>query len=214
MRVLLALALVGSLQAQGALSPIDMFYDPAGAGAQSTGQLPEGNRLRAIPVVRPFPPYGNVGIHYWFENDAGARLTEAQAAAAHVALTLHVRSNTDGFLTVWLIKPAVGTQLTPAEDRGYPLAVDTEYVVPGHVEFGSGDSAGRLILLYSRSQTEVAKDPAHAGQRLQTFSSRTAPDGLPQLVRGTDSGTPGQVGTYVVNRRGSPIGAEVSLQFR
>ena len=213
MKMLLALALVGTLQAQAAPSPVDMFYNPAGGPTQPVGQLAEANRLRVIAVVHPFPPYGNVGIHYWFEDDGGARLTEAQAATLQVPLTLHVRSNTDGFLTVWLTGTGSGTQLTPAQERGHPLAVGAEYVVPDRIQFGGGDSAVRLILLFSRSQTEQAKDPAHASQRLQTFTGRMAPDGLPQLVRG-ESGTPGQVGTYVVNRRGSPIGAEISLRLR
>jgi hypothetical protein len=208
MNVLLTLVLVAGLQAQGARSPIDMFYDPDGTAVARPAQVVEGRGLRTVPDLLPFPRYGSVGLHYWFENDAGERLIDVQAAASHAGLTLHVRGNTGGFLTVWSLDATSGAQMAGAR-----LAPGTELVVPGRVEFRGGDATRRLILLFSRSETEQATEPANASRRFLTFSRRTA-DGRPQIVRGIDAETPGQVGMYVVNRVGGPVGAEISLASR
>jgi hypothetical protein len=195
-------------------SALEMFYNPAGRQVEAATAAMRPGELRTIPVVQPFPAGGYVGIHYWFEDSARARFTENQAAAAKGPFTLHIRNNVDeGFLTVWWITAAIGTQLTPVQGRynGYRVAGRAEYVVPGHVHFTHPDCAGRLIVVFSRSQTEQAADAAHAVRRLETFLSRTTPDGRPQLVRERDSSTPGQVGTYVVNRRGFPVAAEIPL---
>jgi hypothetical protein len=211
MKGLLAIALFTSLQIQGGLNAVEMFYDPAGRGPTPT--VGQGrDRLRVIQVTHHFPRFSKVGIHYWFENKAGVRLTEDQAAAATGAFTLHIRTNVDGFLSVWLMTAGTGREVTPAQ--GKPLTAASEFIVPGDVQFASAEPAGRLVVLFAQSQTEMPPDPSAAVQKLQRILGRTAPDGSPELVRASDSGTPGQVGTYVVNRQGMPVAAAISLKVR
>ena len=149
------------------------------------------------------------------DTSSGERLTEEQAAASQGAYSLHVRTNAEGFLSVWLSGETEPRQLTPGYGgyNGHMLPSGSDYTVPGLLRFGQNPAA-RLIVVFSRSQTE---QPAHgqgAITRLQTISNRTAQDGLPQIVRDSDRRSPGQVGTYVVNRRGGPVVAEISLRSR
>lgn len=143
-----------------------------------------------------------VGIHYWLETKNGVRLTERTAASANGRFTLHVRSNTAGFLSVWTT--ADGRLLT-SEYNGYPghrIEAAVEYVAPGDFRVSASAAEGLVVVLFARSQTEQVRNLGDAWNKLSKL--------LPSIVRQSDE-NPGAVGTYVVNRDGNQPGVEIAL---
>lgn len=179
----IALAVSGPSFQSGAKA---MFYDPGG---------------------------GRVGIHFWFETESGEPFGESRAATTGGRFRMHVRNNVGaGFLTIWLIEGESSVELTPRAGR-YPgqHMTDLEFVVPDYIQFDSGDGERRLILVFARSQSEVAGSAPHARQRLEQITGRTGPGG-PDVIRESDEATPGQIGTYVVSQSGAPVATEIALR--
>ena len=193
-----------------------MFYDPAGVGTGGKeASAANATRLRQILWARPFPQFGYVGIHYWFEDARGHPLSETTAAQSTEPVTLRIRGNVDAFLTMWSVG-GEGEELTPREHprwSGYLMRTEP-FVVPRKLRFVSGDKAARFVVVFGRSQTEMASSRDSALDRLRDLGSRIGKDGTPQILREVDDATPGEIGTYVVNRQGSPLAAEIVLRAR
>jgi hypothetical protein len=168
-----------------------------------------------IIYARPFPARGHVGIHYWFEDENAHVFSENQASNGRGILTLHIRNNVGGgFLTVWSVD-GEGVELTPREGAwaGYRMTAEP-FVVPAKLQSVPGEQQLRFIVVFGRSQTEMAGTAASARRRLIDLSSRVGRDGTSQIIRETDDATPRAIGTYVVNREGMPVAAEVTLPGR
>jgi hypothetical protein len=183
-----------------------MFYDPA--AGQPTPAAEPGQRQKPIKWASPFPQYGFVGIHYWFEDAEGHALSDERAATLGGSLTLHLRSNVGGFVSVWRMDGA-GSSL--GERLLYTLLEREESAVRRQVQFKSGESPSSLIIIFGRSETEQAASSASARRRLEDLSARTGPDGARLIVRESDDVTPGEIGTYIVNRRGMPLATQIVL---
>ena len=138
--------------------------------------------------------------------------TEMQAASLTVPVSLHIRGNVLAFISVW----TQDKQLTPMQGRivSWGLGAGEEYVVPEKLLFVRGESPTRIVIVFGRSQTEQARDAQHARKRLEDLTIRKATGGALQLIRETDDTTPGQIGTYVVSREGSPLAAEIVLRLK
>lgn len=204
--------LVVSSQAPGAKA---MFYDPA--SGQQTSPAEPGQRWKPIKYADPFPQLGFVGIHYWFEDPNGTVFSEERAATVSGPLTLHVRANATGFLTAWVmdgIQSIDGAQLLSTEMLGEEYRARGKGDASADVQFLSGASPKTVIFVFARSNTEQANSPASARSRLHHLSARTGPGGAAEIVRESDGGTPGEVGTYVVNRRGMPLATEIILRSK
>jgi hypothetical protein len=193
-----------------------MFYDPGDARAATVkASVADRGRLRPIVYAQPFPAYGHVGIHYWFEDGNGRIFSENKAPAVKGPFTLHIRNNVGGgFLTVWSMN-GDGAEVTPREGQwaGYRMTAET-FVVPTKLQFLHAEQNLRLIIVFARSQTEMAASVESARNRLLDLGSRVGRDRLPQIIRATDDTTSGEIGTYVVNREGMPVAAELSLWGR
>ena len=206
------IALAASTTAPPQFGAKAMFYDP-GSDKPAAPSVVAGERLRSITFANPFPARGCVGLHYWFEDAKGTQLSESRAAALGVPVTLHIRTNVSAFLSVWSFDGETTALLTPVQGQypGHRMAGGAEFVVPGPLEFTSGDLPRRLIGVFGRSQTEQASNAAHATERLRDLSRR-ATGGVLQVVREDDDATPGQIGTYIVNQFGSPLAFEIVLR--
>jgi hypothetical protein len=212
-RLLALIAFMAGSMSQTLPSAKAMFYSPYDGPAPAVMKA-GGPPPRLAPINWSGTPTGwqHVGLQYWFEDDNGKPVSENRINEVPGQLTLHIRGNVAAFLTVW----DDNSQLTPQAGRysGYELQAGGEYVVPEKLTLKSGDTPRRLILVFGRSQTEQAMSPAHARERLQELSIRKARDGQIQVIRETDDATPGQVGTYVVSREGSPLATEIVLRAR
>jgi hypothetical protein len=156
-------------------------------------------------------PFGWVGIQYWLQTDDGIRLTERTAASVAGVFTLHIQSNTLGYLGVWTT--ADGAMLTPRYQGydGHRLVGHTEFVVPGRFRLSTPAEEGRVVILFARSQTEMVVDHIAAIEKLNRLSAMLGNDGLSSVVAEADDTTRGGIGTYVVNRDGRQPGTVIAL---
>ena len=156
-------------------------------------------------------PRQNVGIHAWLQSRDGTRLTPSSAAAFTGPFTLHVRSNTAGFLGVWTTSD--GAMLTPMSDgySGHLLPELAEYVVPGDFRLSRSQSDGRVIVLFARSQTEQVREAKQAAEKLDRLTRAMNLDGHPSMVTEVDDSRGTSTGTYVVNRDGNQPGVVLPL---
>ena len=193
-----------------------LFYDPATGQASLSPALPS-----PVTGLTPVETFGTafVGVHYWFENDRGVKFADPARAGLGARVRMHLRGNTGAFLTVWMsdsthksLELATRSDAGP-EGRwiGYWLDRDLDYVVPGDFEVAPVERATRIIFLLARSQTEQVDSFSACQEKLQRIARRSASDGESVLVREVDRATPGQVGTYVVNRSGGQAGEEFAI---
>ena len=181
----------------------------AGAAAQSGAKA-----LFYGPAASTANPFAAVGIQYWFENEQRTRFTQASDAGVGAHVRLHVQCNTEGWLTVWMTdnSPEGGIQLTPERVwPGYLMEPRRDYVVPGTITVPAAGSDTRVLILFARSQTEQVLTAADAREKIRRLSVVVARDGALAIVQETDTSTPGQVGTYVVNRPGAQPGVEIKI---
>jgi hypothetical protein len=186
-----------------------VFLSP-GAAAQSSAKA-----LFNGPAGSTAYPFGPVGIHYWFENEQGTRFAQARDAGVGARVRMHIESNIEGFLTVWLTDRSqkAGIQLTPMQGQwaGYLMEPRRDYVVPGEITVPAAGSDTRVLVLFARSQTEQVPTAADAREKIRRLSVGMARDGALAIVQETDTSTPGQVGTYVVHRVGAQPGVEIEI---
>ena len=168
-----------------------MFYDP-------------GDDLR---VAR-------IGVRYWFQNDAGTPFTDTHVARTPGHYTLHIRANAGAFISVWDMSLGIELMSRQALSGGRALDRGVDLVVPDVFELAADAPTRRLIIVWGRSQTEQAGRPAGAEARLRDLTTRVGRDGAPQIVRESDEATPGQIGTYVINREGMPLATELVFRAR
>lgn len=175
----------------------------------TAGQAQHGTSAKAL--FHGQNPFGWVGIQYWLQTSDGTRVTERTAASFGGTFTLHIQSNTPGFLGVWTT--ADGAMLTPRYGgySGHLLVGHTEYVVPGRFRPSPSNEEGRVVILFARSQTEMVAAPSHAIAKLNRLATRLGTDGLPSVVIEADDMTQGAIGTYVVNRNGAQPGTVIAL---
>jgi hypothetical protein len=205
MRTVVALSLSVGVWFQPVPAAKAMFYDPGGRG--DLRPVVQTSRLRPIDFAQPF---FHCGIHYWLETAAGVPVTERAARGMPGRFSLHLRNNIGGgFLTVWDVS-GEGRELTPKDARssgggkwsGYRMS-DAVYVVPGTFEFTNGDSPTHLVIVWARSQSEVAHTAARARERVTDM-----PAWMP-IVRESEETIRGEIGTYVVNRTDAGVVAEI-----
>jgi hypothetical protein len=180
-----------------------------GADAQSGARA-----LFHGPAGSTANPFGPVGLHYWFENNQGSRFIQARDAGVGGRLRLHVQSNTDGFLTVWMTEGNdEERQLTPKDGQwfGYPLEARKDYTVSGEILVPSAGHDIRVLILFARAQMEQVGTAAAAREKIRRLSTARARDGALALVQEADASTPGEIGTYVVHREGAQPGVEIAI---
>ena len=203
-RLLSALFVIAWLSSQPVPAAKGMFYDPG-----DLGLLPVADPRSSLRPVRYAEAFSHCGVHYWLEAEDGTRVTERRAIGMPGTFTLHIRNNIGGgFLTVWDVTQE--RELTPRDERvsgggrwsGY-LMSDAVYRVPGAFEFSKGESATHLVVVWARSQSEVAHSAERARARVKEMPAWMS------IVKEVDDSTPGEVGTYVVNRRDGGVVAEI-----
>jgi hypothetical protein len=201
-----------------------MFYDPATGMVQPTTSKQETNPTNGMMRVRQVAPQAAdtiryVGIHYWLELEGQGPVSDARAFKTGERVRLHVRSNVDGYLQLWALEPTgEGKALFPQEGAvdGFVKA-DSEYVTPGFIRFAPPAQQERLLVFFTRKkgETPTKLQQSSRGQTSEVAAAQAmAAQGARSLTFETDERTPGQVGTYVVNKEGGPIAREVVLKHQ
>jgi hypothetical protein len=168
---------------------------PAPASASAVRPVRVRPKTDAIPR--------SVGIHYWLDLDGVGPVADSRTFTTGERIRLFVRSNDDGYLAVWTAGSDGRLQLVlpvGGDPTGTPIKGGQEYV--GHrVRFQPPAAEEQLFLAFARQK-----------QDLPSFEVVTRPQGARDIVIETDEETAGEVGTYVINRRGGPIAKEIRLR--
>ena len=184
-----------------------MFYSPGGVGANPPIRFVSDPSHRLREVNRS-SANRHCGLHFWLEDPTGKAVTVTAGSATAETYSLWVRASCDGFLTAFDVTGS-GRELTPRMDSrwsGFEL-FDQVFRVPGSFRFSNPESQ-HIVLVWARSQTEVAGSAAHARQRLIDMPR------LMPIVSESEESVAGEIGTYVVNRTDAGVPAEIVFRSR
>jgi hypothetical protein len=210
----LGLSLAGGTIAASHPGAKVLFYDPT-SGGPSFAAAPPSAATGLTPVGTSGVSF--VGVHYWFEDDRGAKFARSGDAGIGAHVRLHLRGNVDTMLTVWMSdQENASLELTPRSSpgpagqwTGYHLPRDQVYLVPRELIVAEWHQATHILVLLARSQTEQVNSVENCRAKLLRIQGLLSPDGEPELIQEVDRSTPGQIGTYVVRRSSSQTGAEI-----
>ena len=205
-------------QSQEEAGAKSLFYDPATGvalkPAEKQKQAQHG-RVRVKTALGSQVKY--VGLHYWIDLEGIGSVTDDRVFHTGERIKLHLRSNVDGYLSLWsLDSSGRGQLLFPASgsaDSENFVKADSEYVTPGFIKFSLPVEDERLLVFFSRSKADLPslnKDSVDEGAITKTLG----PAGMKALVFETEKKNPAEVGTYVVNRQGGPIAKEIRLRHQ
>lgn len=157
-----------------------------------------------------------VGIHYWIELEGVGPVTANRTFYTGDRIRLHVRSNVDGYLSLWTLDSSGRGELLfpqPGQAEGDNFVkADTEYVTPGFIKFAPPAQEERLVIFFSRNKE--LPSPTGTSTDAQVVAKETGPRGEKALVFETDDKNPDEIGTYVVNKKGGPVAVEVRLKHQ
>ena len=215
---------------QGNSSPTGartLFYDPVNGLAAppapvvraATKQRPVAAPVAAKPRTGTETPVSAiaapkyVGVHYWVELEGAGIVTANRAFKTGERIRVHLRTNVDGYLSLWsLDQTGKGTLLYPTSTaKDAFIKADAPYVTPGFIRFSPPAEDERLLLFFSRRPTDLPPNrQSIAADEVQAATK--APAGSRALVFETEEKNPTEIGTYIVNREGGPVVAEVRLK--
>jgi hypothetical protein len=141
-----------------------LFYDPTTKGFWPSNKKPTPAPAprKTSPIAarmrRPVPPVAtdevprNSGIHYWVESKGKCAAPEEQTFYTGDQIQFHVRSNVDGYLSLW----ALGTggqrqQLFPPPDQPQMdnfVRAGVEYTPKGSIVFRPPAEDERLLVFF------------------------------------------------------------------
>jgi hypothetical protein len=191
----------------------DIFYDPA-TGATLKGSEKRQRNAQGRSKVRSaaatevkFP-----GLHYWLELEGDGIVTDKRVFRTGNRIRLHVRSNVDGYFSVWALDSSgKGKVLFPPANAGMDnhVKADSEFALPGFIKFAPPAQEERMLIFFSRN-----KDDVPTAQDSVNESSRFLAQGQKSLEFETDDKNTAELGTYVVSRQGGAIAVVVRLQHK
>jgi hypothetical protein len=213
-------ALIGPAAGQGQkeAGAKALFYDP-GTGAilkpSEKQKDPRTNMIKVKPSGTSQAKY--VGLHYWIELDGVGPISDEYVFRTGDGIRLHVRSNVDGYLSLWSLDPSGRGSLlfpVPGQTEGENLIkADTPYTTPGKIKFSPPVEDERLLVFFSRSKADIPS-PQGTKDDAGMVARSLGPNGSKALVFETEKKTSTELGNYVVNKNGGPIAKEIRLRHR
>lgn len=150
------------------------------------------------------------GVHYWIELEGTGPVTESRRFVTAERIVMHVRSNTDGFLAVWVVNAQGGADVLLPPDAARPIALragETKTTPP--IRFRPPAIDEQLIIGFARSQAEL---PAVGSVADASALLTLARAGTRDLIMEVNEATRGGLGTYLVRRTAGPIVRELRLR--
>lgn len=201
-----------------------LFYNPA-TGAASPAAAPSRKGQAKILKPRAQPPASEAqpvlaqhpGIHYWLELAGAGKVTDDHVFHTGDRIKLHLRSNVDGYLTLWAYDSKSGnSQLlfpAPGAEGDNQVRANQEYVLPGTIEFNPPAEDERLLLFFSQLPSDV---PAPQNNRLtaEQTEQATREEGGKALSFQVEKKDQATLGSYVVSQQGGAIAREIRLKHR
>jgi hypothetical protein len=214
--MLLSIALING-QSQKESGAKALFYDPGTGTILKSSEKqkdPHTGVIKVKPVQSSLVKF--VGLHYWIELDGGGPVTADRIFHTGDSIRLHVRSNVDGYLSLWsLDSSGRGSMLFPASGQGQENLVkaDQEYVTPGKIRFSPPVEDERLLVFFSRKKADIPT-PTGTQADADTVAKSLGPAGSKALVFETEKKNAAEVGNYVVNKNGGPVAREIRLKHQ
>ena len=213
--ILFALSAGVAAAAQTSAGAKALFYDPASGTAIPSSPKSTTATSAQVPVKKAAAPAAAkfVGLHYWIELDGKGPVSDSFTFHTGDRIRVHVRSNVDGYLSLWALEPnGEGKLLIPTAGKDAKVGADTDYVTPDFIKFAEPVQDERLLVFFSRSQTELPPTSKGAAAATERIDSAKGASGAKSLVLETDDKDQGQIGTYVVNQDGGPVAKEITLR--
>jgi len=166
----------------------------------------------------------NAGLHYWFELEGVGKVSEDRVFYTSDRLRLHLRSNMDGYLSLWAYDSSGRSQLlfpksseddkalAFSEDSNYVRA-NTEYSPGGAIVFSPPPEDERLLIFFSTSKDDVPS-PQKNSLTAQQISEATQTEGSKSLLFEVEKKDQATFGSYVANPKGNSITKEIRLKHR
>lgn len=202
MALAIALLLCGFLKAgeeqPGAKA---MFGNPA-TGEVSTGRA----IIRVDDEPRP------TGIRFWIELDGVGPVTTRRVFRTGDRIRIHIRSNADGYLSLWSLDTAGrGQVIFPPSGQDNKVKAYADYVMPGYIKFIPPAEDERLLVFFSRNKGDVPP-PTGTAADADAVDRTLGPTGARALVYEAEENNPAEVGEYIVNKDGGPVAKEMRLR--
>ncbi len=154
------------------------------------------------------------GIYYWIELEGVGKVTDEYVFHTGDRIKLHMRSNVDGYLSLWAYDLSGESQLifpTPEQPENNRVLANSEYTIPGAIEFKPPAEDERLMVFFSQSPDDTPKTGRLTAEQAQQASESEGGKALLFQVEKKDKE---KAGTYVVNRQGGAIAKEIRLKHR
>jgi hypothetical protein len=192
-----------------------LFYDPGSGTVLSLREKKRDPRTGVIKVKRAESLKAKyVGLHYWIELDGVGNVTADRIFHTGDAIRLHIRSNVDGYLSLWAIDTSgQGKLLFPAPGQMNYIKADSEFITPGKIRFSPPVEDEKLLVFFSRSKADgpiVTDKPLNSEvvAQVQNYTGSKA------LVFETEYKSPAEIGAYVVNKNGGQVVKEIRLKHQ
>jgi hypothetical protein len=185
-----------------------MFNNPLTGTVRATTE-PAGPTGPATLPPKP-APVRVVGIHFWLDLDGIGPVLDRRVFQTGERIRLNVRSNCDGYLAIWTLGADGRTALlVPSDGRvGVPLKQGAPFVsAPMRFSDPAGDE--RLMLFFASRRASLPST-----ETMTSDDARAALFGVGarDLAVEVEAQTPGEIGTYVVNRAGGPVFRDLLLK--
>ncbi|MGH9800170.1 MAG: DUF4384 domain-containing protein [Blastocatellia bacterium] len=175
-------------------------------------------RTQTAPAMSP-------GIHYWFEMDGVGKVSEDRVFYTGERLRLHLRSNVDGYLSLWAYDSSGASKLlfpspdSSADNKALTFSPDSNFVhannecTPGAIVFSPPAEDERLLIFFSTSKDDVPS-PLKNSLTAEQIKEATQVEGGKSLLFEVEKKDLATFGSYVANRQGGGITREVILKHR
>lgn len=184
---------------------------PARTPQQAGAQKPEGDKI----LVRKSQtaPAKNPALRYWFELEGAGQVGDDRIFYTGDRISLRLRSNVDGYLTLWACDSAGRSQLLfprpGSSEDGYLVRANTDYA-PGVIELSPPAEDERLLLFFAESKGDIPspKQDSLSAEQIKLATQNTG------LLFETEKTDPATFGSYVANRQGGAIAKEIRIKHR
>jgi hypothetical protein len=192
-----------------------LFYDPVTGATLTSSEKRKDPETGMVKVKRGQSNQAKyVGIHYWIELEGVGPVTANRTFRTGDRIRLHVRSNVDGYLSLWALDPSGhGQPLFPTPGQKNFVKADTPYVTPGHIVFKPPVQDERLLVFFSRSEKDLPA-PSATSTEAEMIAQTLGPTGERALVFETEEKNAEELGGYAVNKEGGPVAKEVRLKHQ
>ncbi len=193
-----------------------LFYDPA-TGAALKDNEKKKNPKNGQVAVKPVQPnkIKYVGLNYWIELEGGGRVTEDYTFRTGDGFRLHIRSNVNGFLSLWSVDSTGKTSpLFPSGGMDNSVAADTDYVPPGFIRFEPPVEDEQLLIFFSRNKADTPTFSKTSADLQQISRVTQGLQNSKALVFETEKKNAEEFGAYAVNVKGGVVMRLIRLKHR